>query len=256
VRGPVGAFVLVGFETLAGTFVLMWVTMLVWRIVDRGHYRAAAWCLVPLVAALSFALRRDLRTEGFVLAGLIAAFLLAVYTQRPLLEVATGALASLISVWLILQGGSQSCGGCRDGILLAVAGTFFLGAVTHANGDSFLFRVTPAGELDSSFGTGGKVLMNVSNGLGDGIRGLVAQPDGKILGGEPPPERRGPEWGGSGAGRRRDRGGGERHVGNGLVHELALRSGRRHRLRIAALRNRFDHRGRLCQFHPDDVGTT
>jgi hypothetical protein len=132
VRGPVGAFVLVGFETLAGTFVLMWVTMLVWRVVDRGHYRAAAWCLVPLVVALSFALRRGLRTEGFVLAGLIAAFLVAVYTQRPLLEVATGALASLISVWLILQGASQSCGGCRDGILLAVAGTFFLGAVTHA----------------------------------------------------------------------------------------------------------------------------
>src|SRR5216683_548993 len=95
-RGPAGAFVLVGLETFAGTFVLMWITMLLWRVVDRGHYRAAAYCLVPLVAAISFALPRNLRTEGFVLAG------------------------------------SRTCGGCTDGIALAVAGTFFLGAVTHA----------------------------------------------------------------------------------------------------------------------------
>jgi hypothetical protein len=132
VQGPAGAFVLVGFETLAGTFVLLWVTMLVWRVVDRGHYRAAAYCLIPLVVALSFALHGDLRTGGFVLAGLIAAFLLAVYTRRPLLEVVTGALASAVSVWLVLQGGSQSCGGCPDGVFLAAAGGFFLGAVTHA----------------------------------------------------------------------------------------------------------------------------
>lgn len=131
-RGPAGAFVLVGLETFAGTFVLMWITMLVWRVVDRGHYRAAAYCLVPLVVAISFALPRNLRTEGFVLAGLMAAFLVAVYTQRPLLEVATGALASGLSVWLILQSGSRTCGGCTDGIALAVAGAFFLGAVTHA----------------------------------------------------------------------------------------------------------------------------
>jgi hypothetical protein len=132
VRGPAGAFVLVGLETLVGTFVLMWVTMLVWRAVDRGHYRAAAYCLVALVAALTFALPRDLRTEGLALAGLMAAFLVAVYTQRPLLELATGGLASALGIWLILQGGSRTCGGCGDGVTLAVAGTFFLGAVTHA----------------------------------------------------------------------------------------------------------------------------
>jgi len=131
-RGPGGAFVLVGMEILAGTFVLMWVTMLVWRVVDRGHYRAGAWCIAPLVAAVSLALPRSLRTEGFVLAGLMAAFLAAVYSQRPTLEIGTGAAASLLSVWLILQGGSRGCGGCADGIALAGAGTFFLGAVTHA----------------------------------------------------------------------------------------------------------------------------
>lgn len=106
--------------------------MLAWKVVDRGHYRAAAYCLVPLVAAISFALPHNLRTEGFVLAGLMAAFLIAVYTQRPLLEIVTGALASGLSIYLILQGGSRTCGGCTDGIALALVGTFFLGAVTHA----------------------------------------------------------------------------------------------------------------------------
>ena len=43
-------------------------------------------------------------------------------------------------------------------------------------------RYNADGSLDSSFGTGGIVLMNVSNGLGDAIRGLAVQPDGKILG--------------------------------------------------------------------------
>jgi hypothetical protein len=132
VHGPIGAFVLVGFETLAGTFLLMWVTMLVWRVVDRGHYRAATYCLIPLVGALTFALPRGLRVEGFVLTGLLAAFLVAVYTQRPAIEVAVGALASATSIWLILRAGSQTCGGCTDGVALAAAGAFFLGAVTHA----------------------------------------------------------------------------------------------------------------------------
>src|SRR5256885_307083 len=45
-----------------------------------------------------------------------------------------------------------------------------------------LARYNTDGSLDSSFGTGGMVLMNVSNGLGDAIRGLAVQPDGKILG--------------------------------------------------------------------------
>jgi protein NrfD len=122
----------VGFEALAGTFVLMWVTRLLWPVVDRGHYRAAAWCIVPLVVALSFALPRGFRTEGFVVAGVMAAFLVAVYAQWSLLEMATGALASAASVWLVLRSASQGCGGCGDGVMLAVAGTFFLGAVTHA----------------------------------------------------------------------------------------------------------------------------
>ncbi|GAC1362611.1 MAG: hypothetical protein NVSMB32_03160 [Actinomycetota bacterium] len=121
-----------GFETLAGTVVFLWIAMLLWRVVDRGHYRSAAYCLIPLVGALSLALPHALRREGFVLTALLVVFLVAVYTQRPLPEVASGGLASLLSVVLIVQGGAQSCGGCGAGIALAVAGTFFLGAVTHA----------------------------------------------------------------------------------------------------------------------------
>ncbi|MER7705579.1 hypothetical protein ABTX81_22145 [Kitasatospora sp. NPDC097605] len=43
-------------------------------------------------------------------------------------------------------------------------------------------RLNTDGTLDTSFGTGGKVVLNISGGLGDGIRGLVVQPDGKIVG--------------------------------------------------------------------------
>jgi hypothetical protein len=132
VQGPVGAFVLVGFETLAGTFLLMWVTMLVWRVVDRGHYRAASYCLIPLVAALSLAMPGRLRTDGLILSGLLLAFLIAVYLEKRPLEIGIGAAACVLSLWVIYRGGSQSCGGCADGIALAVVGTFFLGAVTHA----------------------------------------------------------------------------------------------------------------------------
>lgn len=131
-RGPVGVFVLVGFETLAGTFLLMWVTMLLWRVVDRGHYRAATYCLIPLVGALSFALPRSLRLDGFLLTGLLAAFLIAVYTQRPAFEIGIGAVASGLSILLLVRAGSQGCGGCTDGIALSMLGAFFLGAVTHA----------------------------------------------------------------------------------------------------------------------------
>lgn len=131
-QGPLGAFVLVGFETLCGTFILLVVTMLAWRVVDRGHYRAASYCLIPLVGALTFALPRNLRVEGFALTGLLVAFLLAVYSQRPTLEIATGLVACLLSAELIVQGGARSCGGCGDGIALALAGTLFLGAVTNA----------------------------------------------------------------------------------------------------------------------------
>lgn len=112
--------------------VLLIATMALWRVVDRGHYRAASYCLIPLVGALAFALPRGgLRTEGFVLAGLLVAFLLAVYSQRPTLEFAAGGAAAILSVVLVTQGGSRSCNGCGDGVVLALVGMAFLGAVTN-----------------------------------------------------------------------------------------------------------------------------
>ena len=43
-------------------------------------------------------------------------------------------------------------------------------------------RYNTDGTLDGTFGTGGKVTVNVSGGLGDGIRGLAIRPNGKIVG--------------------------------------------------------------------------
>ncbi len=130
-RGPGGAFALVGFELAVGTFVLMWATLLVWRVVDRGHYRVAAWVLVPIEIAFSFALPGRIRGAGLVLAALTALFLAAVYSQRPLLEWTSGALASAWGIGLLVAAGASSCAGCAAGPIHALAGAFVLGAVTH-----------------------------------------------------------------------------------------------------------------------------
>lgn len=130
-RGPGGAFALVGFELVVGTFVLMWVTLLVWRVVDRGHYRAATWVLVPLQIAFSFALPGRLRGMGFVLAALSSLFLVSIYSQRPLLEWVSGGLASAWGIGLLVSAGASSCGGCAAGSVHALAGAFVLGGVTH-----------------------------------------------------------------------------------------------------------------------------
>lgn len=44
-----------------------------------------------------------------------------------------------------------------------------------------LARFNSDGTLDTTFGTGGKVLLNVSAGLGNGFRGVTVQSDGKIV---------------------------------------------------------------------------
>lgn len=128
--GAAGAFVLTGMQLLAGTFAVMWVTMLLHRVIDRGHYRATTWVLVPLMAAVSLALPGVLRFVGLGLAAGAAAFLAAVYTKRPLLEGLTGGAASAAGVGALL-GGS---GGAIDLAHFAnnVSGALLLGALTHA----------------------------------------------------------------------------------------------------------------------------
>lgn len=115
---------------LGGTFAMMWITMLAWKAVDRGHYRATSWVVAPLVLAVSLALPGPARTPAIVSGILMGAFLGAVYSQRPLLEVASGAAATGLVVWAILRA-VASCPGCRLAEPQALAGGFFLGAVSH-----------------------------------------------------------------------------------------------------------------------------
>jgi hypothetical protein len=121
--GPRGAFVLVIFEVLAGTFILMIVTMFFWRSISRGHYRATTWVLAPLTVAASFLVQEAQRFAAFALAGIAILFLLSVLTQRPLLEWITGIATMAGSIWLLFQLGDEPAH--------AFAGAFFVGSVTH-----------------------------------------------------------------------------------------------------------------------------
>lgn len=131
--GAVVAFVLVAGELLAGTFIFMWVTMLVWKIVDRGHYRATTWVLIPLMAVLVLVLPSQARPAGVVLTGLAGGFLAAVYSQRPLLEWSSGGAATAASVWMLVSVSSAVCRQpvCTTEVAHVLSGAVFLGAVTH-----------------------------------------------------------------------------------------------------------------------------
>jgi hypothetical protein len=110
----------------------MWVSMLVYRAIDRGHYRAATWVIFPLTLALALVLPGDTRPFGFLAGALMATFLAAVYSQRPLLEVASGGAASASGLLLVTAWAALACEvGC--GLVLAhvLTGTLLMGAVTH-----------------------------------------------------------------------------------------------------------------------------
>ncbi len=121
--GPRGAFVLVTFEVLAGTFILMIVTMFFWRSISRGHFRAATWVLAPLTLAASFLVQEAQRLTAFALAGVAILFLMSVLTQRPLLEWITGMATMGASFWLLFQLAGEPAH--------TFAGAFFVGSVTH-----------------------------------------------------------------------------------------------------------------------------
>ncbi|MGH2705093.1 MAG: hypothetical protein ACRDJ4_08360 [Actinomycetota bacterium] len=168
-----GVFTLVGLELLIGTFVLMWVTLLVWRVVDRGHYRAATWVLFPLQAALSFALGRDLRTAGLITAGAMAVFLAAAYSQRPLVEWITGGLASAAGLWVVAQLGVDGCG-CAAGAPQAFAGALFLGAVSHGMTLGHWYLNQPRLPIEPLRGAGFILLGSIAVSL---VAGLVSRPE-------------------------------------------------------------------------------
>lgn len=130
--GPRGAFSLTSLQLLCGIFVLMWLSSLRYKIVSRGYYRSTTWVLWPLLLALAFVLPGYLKTLSLATAGAYLVYLLAVYTNRPLLEWLTGGAATALSLWLIGAAGWQVCEeGCAVGAGHAVLGALFLGGVTH-----------------------------------------------------------------------------------------------------------------------------
>lgn len=130
--GPGGAFALASIQLLAGVFLLMWAASLRYRFIGRGYYRSTLWVLWPLMLALALVLPGPLRTIGLVAAALYLVYLVAVYTQRPLLEWGAGAAGSAASLLLIARGGLAACEGlCGLGLFHALLGALVLGGVTH-----------------------------------------------------------------------------------------------------------------------------
>lgn len=130
--GPGGAFALASIQLVAGTFVFLWAASLRYRFIGRGYYRSTVWVLWPLMLGLALLLPAMLQAWGLVAAGLYLAFLLAVYSQRPLLEWLAGGAATATSVWLIVLAGLHACDPfCGFGLLHGLLGGLVLGAVTH-----------------------------------------------------------------------------------------------------------------------------
>lgn len=129
-RGPGGAFTLTSIQLLAGTFLFLWMTQLRWRIINRGYFRSTTWALWPLMAALTWVLPGGLRFLGAATTLGMLLYLVAIYSQRPLIEWVTGAVASVACVILLVYAGRDSCEGC-PGMLHSLTGALFLGAATH-----------------------------------------------------------------------------------------------------------------------------
>ena len=131
-RGPQGALTLITFQIICGTFLLMVVNMFMWRFINRGYFRSTVWVLWPLQAASAFLVPGRLRVLALAVAASYLLFLLAIYSQRPLLEWSGAALTTAASIWLVVELGMGACRpGCGWGVAQALAGMFFLGSVTH-----------------------------------------------------------------------------------------------------------------------------
>lgn len=131
--GPAGAFTLTGLQLVIGTFSVMWGNTIVYPVINRGHYRAATWALFPLIILIAFALPNGTVVWGLAAGVLSAAFLAAVYLERPLGERTIGALASAAgAAAMIASVGSVCSSNCEILAVHALAGALALGTVTHA----------------------------------------------------------------------------------------------------------------------------
>jgi hypothetical protein len=130
--GPRGAFSLTSIQLLAGIFAFMWFASLRFKMISRGYYRSTTWVLWPMMLLLALVLPGRLEALGFAAAAIYLLFLLAVYSQRPLLEWAAGAIGTALSLGIIGLAGWEACeGGCAIGVAHGLLGGLFLGAVTH-----------------------------------------------------------------------------------------------------------------------------
>lgn len=117
---------------LGGLFVFMWAASLRFKLISRGYLRSTSWVLWPLMFAAAYVLPAGLRSLGTVTAALYLLYLLAVYSQRPLLEWATGAMGAASSLALTGWAGRSACpAGCILGLVHALVGAAVLGAVAH-----------------------------------------------------------------------------------------------------------------------------
>jgi hypothetical protein len=130
--GPRGAFTLTSVQLLAGVFAFMWCASLRYRFISRGYYRSTCWVLWPMMLLLAFILPGRLEVLGLATAAVYLMFLLAVYSQRPLLEWTAGAIGTALSLGLIGLAGWEACEeGCSSGAFHGLLGALYLGGVTH-----------------------------------------------------------------------------------------------------------------------------
>lgn len=131
--GAGAAFVLAALQLLGGTAVFLSFTFLVYSSIGRGYYRSALWVLAPLMAASAFLMDGNGRVVVIGAAVCMAGFLVAVYTQRPLLEwMGAASTLGMCAAAVIVAAQSFCQGGCGPELTQGIAGLLFLGAVTHA----------------------------------------------------------------------------------------------------------------------------
>jgi hypothetical protein len=110
----------------------MWFASLRYKMVKRGYYRSTTWVLWPLLLLLGLVLPGYLQMLSFVATATYVLFLVAVYSQRPLLEWVTGGLGTVASLGLMAASGWEVCdNGCPFGVVHSLLGGLVLGGVTH-----------------------------------------------------------------------------------------------------------------------------
>lgn len=183
-RGATGAFSLVALQLLCGTFVLMYLTMLAYRVVDRGHYRALVWVVAPLTAVMGILLPARIRLVAWSSAAAMALFLAAVYTQRPLMEWLSGGAGAALSLWLLMAAATEGCSeSCLPAALHAFIGGLFLGALTHAMVLGHWYLNQPRLSIEPLKGATRMLMISVPFALAAGVVTRSTLVAGKVTGG-------------------------------------------------------------------------